>query len=90
MPSRPLPFRPRFTLMLVYLAAFFLIYALLLVAPELASVASDAGSLPPEELQARAHEAAQQAMRGKAVIALVLALATVGLGTWRRFLPGMR
>ena len=90
MPSRALPFRPRFTLMLLYLAGFFLFYALLLVSPELASFSSVATNTPPEELQSRALEAAQGAMRGKAFLALLAALATVGLGTWRRFLPGMR
>lgn len=90
MASRPLPFRPRFTLMLLYLAAFFLLYAFLLVVPGLAPLMSEAGNAPPEELQARAQEAAQHAMRGKAFFALLAALATVGLGTWRRILPGMR
>ena len=90
MPSRAPPFRPRFTLMLLYLAGFFLLYALLLVAPNLAPLVSEAGNAPPDELQARAHEAAQHAMRGKALLALLGALATVGFGTWRRILPGMR
>lgn len=90
MPSRPPPFRPRFTLMLLYLAGFFLLYGLLLVAPDLAAFSSEASTTPPEELQARAQEAAQHAMRGKGLLALVAALATVGLCAWRRILPGMR
>ena len=91
MPSRAPPFRPRFTLTLLYLAGFFLLYALLLVAPDLAPLLGSAGQeLPPEELQARAQEVAQHAMRGKVLFALLASLATVGLGTWRRILPGMR
>jgi hypothetical protein len=91
MPSRAPPFRPRFTLTLLYLAGFFLLYALLFVAPDLAPLLGSAGQeLPPEELQARAHEVAQHAMRGKALFALLASLATVGLGAWRRVLPGMR
>ena len=76
--------------MLVYLAGFFLLYALLLVAADLAPVARDASSAAPEELHARAREAAQHAMRGKAPLALALSTATLALGAWRRFLPGLR
>ena len=91
MPSRPPPFRPRFTLTLLYLAGFFLLYALLFVAPDLAPLLGAEGrSLPPEELQQRAHEAAQQAMRGKAIFALIASMATVALAAWRKALPGMR
>jgi len=91
MASRPLTFRPRFTLMLVYVAGFFLLYALLFVASDLAPLlGSAARELPPDELQQRAHDAAREAMRGKAVLALLASLATVGLGTWRNFLPGVR
>jgi heme A synthase len=91
MPSRREPFRPRFTLMLLYVAAFFLLYALLFVAPDLAPLLGAEGqALPPEELQARAQQVSQHAMRGKVPIALGASLVTVGLGAWRRVLPGMR
>jgi len=91
MPSRTTPFRPRFTLMILYVAGFFLLYALLFVAPDLAPLLGAEGqSLPPEELQARAQQVSQQAMRGKVPFALVASLVTVGLGAWRRVLPGMR
>jgi hypothetical protein len=91
MPSRAAPFRPRFTLTLFYLAGFFLLYALLFVAPELAPLLGDeARALPPEELRARARQVSQQAMQGKVLLALAAAVITVGLAAWRRVLPGMR
>jgi hypothetical protein len=91
MPSRPPPFRPRFTLTLLYIAGFFLLYALLFVAPDLAPLLGAEGqSLPPEQLQERARQVAQQAMRGKVLLALAASIATVGLAAWRRVLPGMR
>jgi hypothetical protein len=90
MPRRTPPFRPRFTLMLVYLAALFVLYGLLFAAADLAPIASEAGRLPPDELHARAREAAQHAMRGKAPIALAAALLTLGLAAWRKILPGLR
>lgn len=91
MPTRPQPFRPFFMLTLLYVAGFFLLYALLFVAADLAPLLGAEGrALPPEELQARAQQVSQQAMGGKVPIALVASLATVGLGVWRRLLPGMR
>jgi hypothetical protein len=91
MPSRTPPFRPRFMLTLLYLAGFFVLYALLLVAPELLPLLGSEGrSLPPEELRERARQVSQQAMQGKVLIALAAALVTVGVGAWRRALPGMR
>ena len=90
MPNRSPPFRPRFTVMLLYLAGFFVLYGLLFAAADLAQVARDATHAPPEELHARAEEAAQHAMRGKAPLALALALGTLGVGAWFRVLPGLR
>ena len=91
MPSRPPPFRPRFTLTLLYIAGFFLLYSLLFVAPDLAPLLGVEGQgLPPEQLQERARQVAQHAMRGKVILALAASIATVGLAAWRRVLPGMR
>ena len=94
MPSRAQPFRPRFTLVLFYVAGFFLLYAMLFALPDLLA---GARSLPPgpEELtpeeMAKAQEIAREALSGgKVFIALVAALATVGLGIWRNVLPGVR
>jgi hypothetical protein len=94
MASRAPPFRPRFTLVLLYLAGFFLLYAMLFALPELVAGARALGpgpdELTPEEM-ARARAIARQAMGGgKVLIALVAALASVGFGIWRNVLPGVR
>ena len=91
MPRRTEPFRPRFTLTLLYLALFFFLYGLLFAAPDLAPLLGDEGrSLPPEVLQQRAREVTQHTMRGKVPLAFGAAVITVGLAAWRRVLPGMR
>jgi len=86
---RPPPFpRPFFTLAIVYLFGFFLVYALALVAPALLAVAR---SMPPgPDQQAAAERAAYEAAQGRMGIAFVLALATVALGVWSKRLPGFR
>jgi hypothetical protein len=94
MPSRAPPFRPRFTLVLFYVAGFFLLFAMLFALPDLLAGARALGpgpeELTPEEM-AQAQEIARQALGGgKVLIALVASLATVGLGIWRNVLPGVR
>jgi len=94
MAYRPPTFRPRFTLVLVYVAGFFLLYAMLFALPDLLAGARALGpgpdELTPEEM-AQAKEIARRAMSGgKVLIALVAALATVGIGVWRNALPGVR
>jgi hypothetical protein len=94
MPSRAPVFRPRFTLVLLYVAFFFLLYEMLFALPDLLAGARALGpgpeELTPEEM-ARAQEIARQALGGgKVLIALVASLATVGLGMWRGALPGVR
>jgi hypothetical protein len=91
MPRRTEPFRPRFTLTLLYLALFFFLYGLLFATPDLAPLLGAEGrSLPPEELQQRAREVTQQTLRGKVPLAFAAAVVTVALAAWRRVLPGMR
>src|SRR5215475_5025004 len=91
LPRRPAPFKPRFTVMLFYVAAFFVLYALLFVAPDLIPLLGPEGqALAPDELQARAQQVAHEAMQGKVFTALVASLATVGIGVWRDVLPGVR
>lgn len=94
MPSRAPPFRPRFTLVLFYVAGFFLLYAMLFALPDLLAGARTLGPGPEEltpEERAQAQEIARQALSGgKVFIALVASLATVGLGIWRNVLPGVR
>lgn len=94
MPSRPSPFRPSFTLLLFYVAGFFLFYAMLFALPgligELRQLEPSAAPLTPEELE-RAKQASRQALGGgKVLISLLAAVATAGLGVWRHALPGIR
>ena len=89
-PKRPRPpaFQPRFTLTILYLFAFFLLYCLILVAPTLFEVAR---ALPPgPEQQAAAEAAAREAVRGRLLFAFLAALASVSLGAHFRRLPGLR
>jgi hypothetical protein len=93
-PSRGPQFEPRFTLLLVYVAGFFLLYALLFALPALLGALGElppgAGPLTPEELD-RARDASRDALTGgRVLIALVAALATTGFGLWRDALPGVR
>ena len=90
----PVVFRPRFTLMLLYLVGFFFLYALLFALPDLIEAAA---SLPPggeeaspEDLE-RASEVAANALRGgKIQLALLASIVTVGLSAWKGALPGLR
>ena len=94
MPSRPPPFRPSFTLLLLYVAGLFLFYAMLFALPdllaELRRLEPSTGPLTPEELE-RAKLVSRQALGGgKVLISLLAALATAGFALWRRALPGVR
>ena len=94
MPDRRATLRPRFTLLLVYVAGLFLFYAMLFALPDLLAglreLPPGTGPLPPEELE-RARQIAQHALAGgRVLIALLAALATTGLGIWRKALPGVR
>src|SRR3970282_1242148 len=88
LPRRASSFQPRFTLSLVYLAGFFLLYALLFVAPELWRVLA---SMPPgPEQQEVAQRVAREAVRTRLGVVLAAAVATTGLAIYLRVLPGMR
>jgi hypothetical protein len=94
MPTRPPPFRPSFTLTLLYVAGFFFFYAMLFALPdligELRQLEPSSGPLTPEELE-RARQVSRQALSGgKVLVALLAALATAGIGIWRHALPGVR
>lgn len=80
-------FRPSFTLALMYLAVLFLVYAFLLVMPELVAVLRDVE--PGPDQQEIAQRAAREAFGPKLPWALGLALATLGLGAWLQVLPGI-
>ncbi len=83
------PFRPSFTLALLYVAAFAVLYAFLFILPDLIPVLRDVPPGPAQEQIAR--EVAQKAFApGYAYIPLVLALVTVAVGARFEFLPGLR
>jgi hypothetical protein len=85
--SRPRPtFRPRFTIGIVYLVAFFVIISFLQVLPALLDLLSE---LPPGPAQ---EKAAEEIMRkgSNPLISLVLSLAATSLGSYFQILPGMR
>jgi len=85
---RPPPFRPSFTLALVYVAGFFVLYAVLLILPELLRVLAD---VPPgPEQQKIAEEVAREAARPRLAWAVAAALVSVGLGSYLRILPGLK
>jgi TctA family transporter len=78
--------KPRFTLGILYLMAFFFVYCFALAGPALWEVLQ---TVPPgpeqEEIAARA---AQQALQSRVWIAFVAAVATTGLGMAKGLLPG--
>ncbi len=84
----PPTFRPRTTLGLAYLCAFFFLYCLLIAVPALVEVAR---SVPPgPEQQEAAARAAQEVVQPRLWIALAASLATTGLGIYSGRLPGLR
>jgi hypothetical protein len=88
---RPAALRPRVTLGLLYLFAFFLLYALLLVVPELSALARPAAPADEAALEQAAFEAARRAFSpARMLVALLAALATVFVAARGRRLPGLR
>lgn len=83
-------FQPRFTLSLFYLALFFLLYCLVLIAPELAALVRPAGPAEQAALQQAALAAARDAAAPRLPLALLLAVATLFLASRARVLPGLR
>jgi hypothetical protein len=85
-------FRPRFTLMLVYLLGFFLLFGLLFALPDLIAAARElppGGELTPEELE-QARDVARSSLRGRIPVVFACAFLATALGAWRRLLPGLR
>jgi len=88
---RPEPFRPRFTIMILYLAVFFFLFGLLLAVPDLMEVIRQADALPEAELRERSRQITQRSLGGGRVyLALAASAVCVGLGAWQRALPGLR
>ena len=90
--SQPPTFQPRFTLSLLYLFGFFLLYCLLLVAPELYEALQNVPTSPEQEEAARKalEETVRQAIRPRLFFALGAALVTTGVAARAGWLPGMR
>jgi len=90
--SRPPAFQPRFTLSLLYLFGFFLLYCLVFVAPELYDALQNVPTSPEQEEAARKilQEAIRQAIRPRLPYALAAALVTTVLAARAGWLPGMR
>ncbi|MDH3686873.1 MAG: hypothetical protein OEP95_11645 [Myxococcales bacterium] len=86
-------FRPRFTLLILYIAALYFVYSLAVAAPtlleHLAALPPDADPRDPMYVD-RAAEATRAVLEGKPFWILMAAVGTVILGAWRGWLPGLR
>jgi ABC-type Fe3+ transport system permease subunit len=86
---RPAPIpKPRFTLGIIYVMAFFFAYCFALAGPALWEVLT---TVPPgPEQEALASRATQEALQSRLWIALAAAVATTALGMAKGWLPGTR
>jgi len=82
---RPPPFRPRFSIGILYLTLFFFLFSFLQVLPDLIALL-DMPAGPDQERAAL--EAARKASNPLA--ALLLSLFATSLGSYYRVLPGMK
>jgi len=81
-------FRPAFTVALLYFAALFVGFALLLILPEMLEAA--AAQPPGADPVAEGTPIAQQAAKGRLLEAFVLAAFTLVVGGYYQVLPGLR
>ena len=88
--SRAPTFQPRFTLSLFYLAGFFLLYCVVLIAPELAELVRPAAPDDEEAIKQAAAEVARNSVAPRLPIAIAAAVVTLFLATRARLLPGLR
>ncbi len=72
----------------LYVGGFFVVFAFLLILPELLAVLRDVSPGPEQERIAR--EVAQRAAGPRLLWALGLALAALGLGSYLQVLPGLK
>ncbi|MCH2173324.1 hypothetical protein MK489_21330 [Myxococcota bacterium] len=85
------PFKPRFTLSLLYLLGSFFVFALLLVTPALLEALQTLPEhLSPEEELEVARSIARDTLRPRLGIAIAAAILTVGIGAYTQRLPGLR
>ncbi len=88
-PLRTQPFRPRFTITLLYLFGIFVLYALAVAAPALHDVYENVPPGPRQQEMAR--QASQEALHAPRIwIVAIAALATTALGARLGLLPGTR
>lgn len=84
-------YRPEFTLLILYFFGFFILFALLLVLPEMLHALR---TIPPaatiEEDRAIAAEVARHAASGRLPWAFGATVIACGLGAYTRTLPGLR
>jgi hypothetical protein len=83
---RPPTFKPRGTVGLLYLTAFFFLFSFLQILPDLVGLL---GEVAPGEAQ---EQAAEELARQKVNVLASLALALIAtwLGAWLKILPGLR
>lgn len=81
-------FEPRFTLVVVYLFVFVVLWGLILAAPE---IATSLRELPPDADPAAAgRETVRRALSGRIPSAVGAALVSLGALLWLRVLPGLK
>ena len=86
--SRPPAFRPHFTVSLMYIAIFFVLFALLLILPEMLDALAN---LPPEaDPELEGSRVAQRIAGPRLLVAFLLAVLTLAVGAYYQLLPGMR
>jgi len=83
---RAAPFRPRFTIGIVYLAGFTLLFMLLMLMPDLLDVLAAGG----DELTMQRHAEEVARANARPQIALGLSLLATALGGYFQVLPGLR
>lgn len=83
---RPAPFRPRFTVGIIYLVGFTLFFMMAMVGPDLLAVLTAGGD--EAAMQQRAAEVARANARPH--VALALSLLATALGGYFEVLPGLR
>ena len=81
-------FRPRALVGLLYFAALFFVFAMILILPELLPLLD---AMPPgPDQEALAAEVARDAVRPRLPYAFLLAMMATALGAYYRVLPGLR
>lgn len=77
--------------MLLYLAGFFVVFALLFALPDLVGAYRElppGGELTPEQME-HGEQVAREALRGRIPVAAAAAVVVTGLAAYKRLLPGL-